>query len=312
MIPTVRQLFAVGVNSGPYAYVIREMAQHEDGLNPPIFRPWCGPLEANGELGKERLREILHRWHGEDQRAPWLMQVDPLPEPERPFTTTSVDPPKRPRVFGMTTDVPNELGWRPISIEGSLHVYGGWHCVVDIEEACLVSPLALGTDCEIRHGARVTWSVLGHRVHIAGRVSRSAIGDDTRVEPGAVIGDAVIGARCLIGASVVIRSDDALKADRREVVITDYTDPTRPRIRTGRIVLGAIIGDGCRVFDSLEPGTVLLSGCHVRKGMNLPAGIYSPEMLDELAAVQSVRIGFELRMARKLVAMKDWWAKWFD
>lgn len=298
-IPKVDELFETSSVSGPYAYVIRQMKRTRRNLRySQVFRPWCG-VRPGGEIDKKKLAKLLRAWSAEDAKCPFLVQVKPeVPGKPLKLFSTDAEPAPPPRVFGGVNDLPPENGWVRLPVAQSLRVYGGWHCSCD-EDARLVAPLALGTDCEIRHGARLTWSLLGHRVHVAGRVSRSVIGDDTRIEPGAVIGDSLVGQRCLIGGSVIIRSDESLEGDRSEIVIKDRRGKRFQTIRTGRLVIGAVIGDGCRVFASLKPGTVLLPGCCVTQRMEgrLPAGIYSPEVLKEYDRILALREERDLHRA---------------
>jgi hypothetical protein len=101
----------------------------------------------------------------------------------------------------------------------------------------------------------------------------------------------VVGKGCLIGADVVLRSDDELEPYRKEIVVEDRRTAEFPKFYTGRKVLGAIVGDSCVVLADLMPGTVLMPGCHVTTRMrgHMRAAIYEPNMLIQLDRILAER-----------------------
>lgn len=282
-LPTARELFRVSPYSGPSSLVFRRLtemvgdnADRQEGL---LFRPWC-ELQPNGEIDVEELRNLLQGWSQLDARTPSLLfPIVPFLTPEDEYADAAmkkVPPP----VMGRVEELPRGMRESAPPMR-SPDGFGSWRSEID-REAQLVFPIAAGRDCRIYREARVSCSILGHGVRIAGRVSRSVVGDGTKIEPGVVIGDSIIGSMTLIGVGAGIRSNDQFEEDRGEIVIRDCRKGGRKNIRTGRTVLGAIIGDRCRVFAKLQPGTVLMPGCYVRDYMRLRAGIYSPELLDEM------------------------------
>ncbi|GEM_PF-6184189 len=296
VVPSVRELFSISRASGPYAYVIREILRHaeEAGPIPPIFRPWC-PIDAAGEPDGVEMGKLFDRWSAEEYSLPPIERLClPVPlalemEKEELGMNRAVDALRHahvPPILALMKDLPTEEGWYPHHAcreLGSVHMFGGWRSDFD-QSAKLCGPCILGCACRIRYGARLSWSVLGHGVRVAGRVSRSMIGDGTTIEPGAVIGDSLIGKNCLIGASVVLRSHDALVSLRKEIITQDSRVLEPSAIPTGRTVFGCVIGDGCVVLASLCPGTVLGKNCKVTMNMQgrLSPGIYSREVLEEI------------------------------
>lgn len=93
----------------------------------------------------------------------------------------------------------------------------------DIATAAIVdSRSVLGDDCVIKPGARVSNSVLGPGVHVEEKaiVENSVIWAHTRISTAADIRDAVIGRRCHIGRNVVVSAGSVL-GDK--TALTDYT-----------------------------------------------------------------------------------------
>lgn len=229
-----------------------------------IFAPWL-PLDKEELVSPEAARELFRGWH-EAGKLPMMAQP---PEDDRQPMHPSV------RSFG------------------GAYFFGGQKTRID-EGASPFPPAVFGKNCVIRAGARLGGPfILGDEVRIgSSHISRSVIGSGTKIASNATIGDSIIGPGCVIEAGVSIRSQlgyrdkDGTIKTRRFIAGGQHVDvPTR------RKVLGAIIGRGCIVEGDLEPGTVLLPQCHVRSWMRgLPAGIYTPAILDMLHRERELKV----------------------
>lgn len=243
-VPTIRELMGEGPFSFAFEYVLARLGAEG------IFTPWIG-LDDIGEIDETMAERVFEGWH-EAGKIKRTAEVGSHPPP-------------------------------PAAIAlGGKYIYGGEESNV---EGDLYKPIILGPGVRIRKKATVgNGTIVGDGVRIGtAHVVRSVLFPGVRVASNATIGDSVIGPGSKIESGVSLRSKTGRRSPRGTIVITDFRDPEQPEIDTGRKVLGALIGRDCLVEATLEPGCVLLPGCHIRSWMvGFPAGIYAPKFLDYL------------------------------
>ncbi|MCA9384313.1 MAG: hypothetical protein KC662_01215 [Candidatus Magasanikbacteria bacterium] len=163
---------------------------------------------------------------------------------------------------------------------GSACLYGARNRNWD-PNSLVIGPAWFGDDTILRVSVKIIGpTLIDDRVHLktAAAITRSIIGPETKVEEGITIKDAVIGGEVFIGSGARLTSfseDDPWLGAR---VMTVWNDNPRYRgtFDTGRLRLGPVIGDRCRIGANavLKPGVVLYPDCVVPAGAHLPAGIY--------------------------------------
>jgi len=124
--------------------------------------------------------------------------------------------------------------------------------------AMIVGPAIIGEGCEIRHGAYLRGGVLIGDRCIVGHCSElksSILLDEANAPHFNYVGDSILGHRVNLGAGAICAN---LRLDGREVTIRDGDT----RIATGRLKLGAILGDDVRTACNvaLNPGTIAAKG----------------------------------------------------
>ncbi|GEM_PF-6612174 len=229
----------------------------------PIF-----PLK-NQRADPEAARGLFQGWHvAEERERP--KEDRPIDDHDEPFYELE-----------LMARLPHHAQQHPAARTfGSIHLYGGRDSDL-AEDSVLVGPLIVGSGCKIRSSSRITGPiVIGKSVYVGGNVtlSRSFVGNESRIESGAIIGDTVIGSRVRVGASVHLRSHYS-GATNDWITMRDFRPSTLLRWSYDRSIAGPIIGNDCIVLDDLQPGTVLCPGCYVPPHRALEAGIYTADQL---------------------------------
>lgn len=296
MVPTTQDLFpGWSEGAGVEGFALAVMKRRG------IFFPWSA-LAHNGQMSRSAGQKMIGHW-----REKFVEHRHPLPVWFRKVGTGAPHP------LACMCHHPHENGWEvhpAAKAMGALQLLGGYHARID-PGVKLVRPLVFGEAVVIRSSSRVTGpGIIGDRVRIGGSmvVSRSVIcggvtleGEEggSELKSGGIIGDALIGHNAHIGAGVIFQSepDDGSK----EIVIHDFRSISQPEIRTGRRVLGPIIGDHCRVFSSLRAGTVLMPGTIVPMGLDLPPGIYNRDIVAEFVKMRRQEVMGQFRLAAQRV-----------
>lgn len=260
-VPSIHELMGTGPFPRGIRYVINQ-------LDPDIFVPWV-KIDSDGEVDVAYMSEVFADWSksGDDE-----LHYACRPKLEGRHVHTSF-----------------------CSI-GGLGFYGADEGKID-EGASPFPPGIFGPKCTVRAGARLGGPfILGREVQVgSSHLSRAVVGCRTRFASNVTGGDFVAAPDVVVGAGVVLQSepDDG----STEVVTRDFRKFSQPMIRTGRRRMGPIIGRGCKVYSSLRAGTILLPRSIVPMGMDLPAGIYTPEIIREMWEKQNKMSRFGVMVA---------------
>ena len=116
-------------------------------------------------------------------------------------------------------------------------------------------PVVIGDNCKIGPNCYIRpFTSIGNdcRVGNACEVKNSIIMDGSKIPHQNYVGDSVIGSNCNLGAGTKIAN---LRLDKKEISVTLNGE----RIKTGRIKLGAIIGDNVQtgINAMINPGTLI-------------------------------------------------------
>jgi len=161
---------------------------------------------------------------------------------------------------------------------GSRNFFGGYLVNLD-SHSVLRSPLWFGERVTIRFGAKIVGpALIGDKtfVNTNSVVKRAVICAGTQIEENVVLSDSIVGHNVFIEPGVHVLHRTGFNGDG--VVIRDYRDAKLAEIKLPRRKIVAIIGDRCRIGAGsvIEPGTVLLPGCNVPRGVTVSSGIYTP------------------------------------
>jgi NDP-sugar pyrophosphorylase family protein len=131
--------------------------------------------------------------------------------------------------------------------------------------ALIVGPTIIGENCEVRHSAYIRGNVVVGNGCVIGHSSElktSIMMDRSNAPHFNYVGDSINGSDVNLGAGTICAN---LRLDEGEV-FAGNGQPDRERIATGRMKLGAIIGDGVRTACNvvLNPGTLIPRGTRVR------------------------------------------------
>lgn len=272
-IPSIRAL----MGAGPFPREIEYMLEH---LEHDLFAPWVD-LDAAGEINTTAAARLFGSWLGND---PGQLRYACRPSIEGGHIHTA------------------------FSAIGGIHFYGAAESSID-EGADLFPPGIFGAECVVRAGARLCGPfILGEKVRVgSSHLSRAVVGCRTRIASNVTGGDFIAAPDCMIGAGVVLQSDTDDGSE--EVTMRDFRKLSQPLIRTGRTRMGPIIGRGCRVYSSLRAGTILMPGCIVPMGEDLPAGVYSPQILRELRMNQNKGGRVRLFLAQALSVARSFFSR---
>lgn len=127
--------------------------------------------------------------------------------------------------------------------------------------ALLMGPCIIGEETEVRHGAFVRGHALVGKGCVVGNsteLKNVILLDGVQVPHFNYVGDSILGFRAHLGAGAVTSN---VKGDKSPVTVCCG----RERIETGRIKLGAMVGDGAEIGCGcvLNPGTVIGRGSRV-------------------------------------------------
>jgi len=133
----------------------------------------------------------------------------------------------------------------------------------------IVGPVVIGENCEIGPSCYIRPSTsIGDNCHIgsAVEVKNSVIMKDSKVPHHNYIGDSVIGERCNLGAGTKIAN---LRLDKKEIKSMG--------IDTGRLKLGAILGDGVQtgINACIDVGSLIGNDTYIGAGA-LASGVIAP------------------------------------
>ena len=127
------------------------------------------------------------------------------------------------------------------------------------DSAYLGAPLIVDEEAEIRHCAFIRGSAIVGKHAVVGNsveLKNVVLFNGVQVPHYNYVGDSVLGYKAHMGAGSITSN---VKADKKDVIIRDLSDPDSERIATGRKKVGAILGDyvdvGCNTV--LNPGVVV-------------------------------------------------------
>jgi bifunctional UDP-N-acetylglucosamine pyrophosphorylase/glucosamine-1-phosphate N-acetyltransferase len=130
---------------------------------------------------------------------------------------------------------------------------------VEILDSCVISECVIGAGCYIGPSAHLhDRTVVGCRCKLGNYVEivRSTIGDDTRAQHLAYLGDARIGSRVTIGAGVITCNYDGLRKSVTIIEDGSFVGSDSQLIAPVRIGVGAFVAAGSTITRSVPDGAL--------------------------------------------------------
>jgi UDP-N-acetylglucosamine diphosphorylase / glucose-1-phosphate thymidylyltransferase / UDP-N-acetylgalactosamine diphosphorylase / glucosamine-1-phosphate N-acetyltransferase / galactosamine-1-phosphate N-acetyltransferase len=132
----------------------------------------------------------------------------------------------------------------------------------------IIGPVIIGNGCEIGPNVCIFPSTsIADNVVISPftEIRNCIIGDDTNIAAGACIQDSVIDKGCTIGSQFGVWSEEADVKIDSEIY---------------RVKIGAMMGEGCRINNSVvaQPGTIIGNHCQIRS-LKLASGVLPDKSL---------------------------------
>lgn len=188
----------------------------------------------------------------------------------------------------------------PLMDKRSMLLRGGLQLKCDAS-AKLIGPAYIGQKVQFRHNAGILGQVvigdglsyridvensgepgaggiLGHGVTVRSSIIRSGV----KIAAYSEVAYSIVGKNVQIGPGTQFAHENF---SLRPVLLSRFNGQTIKSgpVTTGRVKLGAIIGDDCQIGANvtMHPGVVLLPGCKVHGGQVLQSGIYSSEHFNQ-------------------------------
>jgi bifunctional UDP-N-acetylglucosamine pyrophosphorylase/glucosamine-1-phosphate N-acetyltransferase len=132
----------------------------------------------------------------------------------------------------------------------------------EVFPSCVIEEATIGADCRIGPFARCRpGAALGDEVHIGNfvEVKNSRMGQGSKANHLAYVGDATVGARVNIGAGTIVANYDG--ANKHKTVIEDDAHTGSNSVLVAPIVVGAgaTVGAGSTVTKAVPPGKLTVA-----------------------------------------------------
>jgi bifunctional UDP-N-acetylglucosamine pyrophosphorylase/glucosamine-1-phosphate N-acetyltransferase len=131
-----------------------------------------------------------------------------------------------------------------------------------VHSSCVIDSATIGADCSIGPFSRVRpTSTLADTVHIGNfvEVKNSTMGDGSKANHLAYVGDAEVGARVNIGAGTIIANYDGANKHRTKIGDDVHTGSNSVLIAPITVGEGATIGAGSTVANQVAPGKLTVA-----------------------------------------------------
>jgi bifunctional UDP-N-acetylglucosamine pyrophosphorylase / glucosamine-1-phosphate N-acetyltransferase len=161
-------------------------------------------------------------------------------------------------VFEGEVTLGNRVHIGPNCVIRNAHIGNDTH----VNASCVVDSANIGENCQIGPFARFRpTSTLGSGVHIGNfvEVKNSALGNDSKANHLAYVGDAQVGSRVNIGAGTIIANYDGANKHRTTIEDDAHTGSNSVLVAPITVGKGATIGAGSTVASPVPPGKLTVA-----------------------------------------------------